>query len=99
MRYLTIEKIKQQCVIDEQYTDEDSFLESIGNAAEDYVEQMVNQNLDELVAENGQLPPSIEHACLIVVDFLYAVQRGSNANDHSIPECVDKIIKLYRSFV
>ena len=33
------------------------------------------------------------------LDFLYAVQRGSNANDHSIPECVDKIIKLYRSFL
>lgn len=86
-------------MIDEDFHDDDLFLDSIGNSAEDYVEQMVNLDLDELVAERGELPASIKHAMLIVVDFMYAVQRGSNANDHNIPECVDKIIMLYRSFL
>ena len=40
MRYLTLTDIKKQCVIDEDFHDDDLFLDSIGNSAEDYVEQM-----------------------------------------------------------
>ena len=98
MRYLTLDIIKKQVVIDQDYDDDNLYLEHLGAAAEDYVEQLLNTNLDELVAENGQLPPSILHACLIVVDYLYSTERGSSGHDNQIPECVDNMIKLYRSF-
>lgn len=99
MNYLTIEDIKKQCVIDNDFTDDDLLLESMGEAAEDYVEQLVNKPLDDITAENGgELPKSLYHAMLIFVDYLYSTQRGSSGTDNVVPEVITTIVKLYKSF-
>lgn len=100
MNYLTLEDIKQQCVIDSDFHDDDVLLESMGDAAEDYVEQLVNEQLDDIAAKNsGELPKSLYHAMLIFVDYLYSSQRGSSNTEHVVPEVINTIVKLYRSFL
>ena len=48
MNYLTLSAIKMQSCIDNDFTDDDTLLESMGEAAEDYVEQLVNKPLDDI---------------------------------------------------
>ena len=99
MRYLTLSAIKMQSCIDNDFQDDDTLLESMGEAAEDYVEQLVNKPLDDITAENGgELPKSLYHAMLIFVDYLYSTQRGSSGTDNVVPEVITTIVKLYKSF-
>lgn len=98
MQYLTIEEIKQQCVIDPDFNDDDTFLEAIGDAAEDFVAQMIDQSLDEVAAITGDLPPVIRHAMRMMCDYFYAVNRGSADTGKDIPNAVFTMLKLYRSY-
>lgn len=100
MRYLQLSDIKKQCVIEDYFTDDDALLESMGEAAEDYIEQLVNKPLDDIAAENqGELPKSLYHAMLIFVDFLYSTARGSSGTENVVPGVINTMVKLYRSFL
>lgn len=98
MKYLTLEEIKKQCVVDDNFHDDDTFLEMIGESAEDMAEKLVNCSLDELTAENGELPPTIRHALRMLVDYFYSVNRGSSENTPDIPNAVNIMLKLYFQF-
>ena len=98
MRFVTVDELKHQMNVDMDWHGDDAYIEAIGTAAEDMVEQLVNTPLEELVASEGELPPTIKHAIKIVSDYFYAVQRGSNANDGELPESVYTMLKLFRNF-
>jgi len=96
MEYLTIEKIKEQCVIDADFTDDDTFLESIGNTAEQLVAQQIDMPLSEVVAKNdGELPAPLEHAMKLIVEYFYD-NRGSDRSQ--IPEAYFYMCRLYRNY-
>ncbi len=99
MRYLTIEMIKKQVVIDTEFLEDDVLLESIGDTAEEYVEQLVNSPLDDIAAQNGgDLPKPLYHAMLVFCDYLYSTARGSSGTENPIPVCIEHMVKLYRNF-
>lgn len=98
MNYLNLNDIKKQCCIDEWYDGDDAFLESIGEASEEYVEQLVNEDLQEIEGQHGQLPKPLYHAMLIYVDYLYSTARGSSGTDNEVPEAINTMLKLYRNF-
>ena len=98
LRYLTLSDIKKQVVVDDWFNDDNDFLVSIGEASEDYIEQLVNKTLEEIEAERGELPKSLYHAMLIYVDYLYSTARGSSGNDNEVPEAINTMVKLYRNF-
>lgn len=96
MQYLTLDKIKKQCVIDSLFTDDDTYLESLGDAAEQLVEQQIDLPLSEIVAKNdGELPAPLEHAMKMIVEFFYN-NRGSD--ESQIPEAYFYMCKLYRNY-
>lgn len=77
MTYLTLEELKKQCNIEEIFNEDNAYLESLGDAAEDFVQAHLNCPLDDICAENsGELPRSLHQAMLLMVDYLYDV-RGS----------------------
>lgn len=98
MKYLTLEEIKKQCTIDPQFDEDNEFLTMLGDSAEDMAEKLVNCSLDELTAENGELPPTIRHALRMLVDYFYSVNRGSSENTPDIPNAVNIMLKLYFQF-
>lgn len=98
MQYLTIEEIKKQCTISDSFKDDDEFLTMIGDAAEDMTAQLLDMSLDQLAAENGNIPATIRHAMRILCDYFYSVNRGSSENAPDIPEAVHLMLKLYRSY-
>lgn len=97
-QYITLEEIKKQCVVDLDFHEDDEFLEMLGDAAEDMASNLLDCSLDELVAENGELPASIRHAIRMLVDYMYSQNRGSSGESIDIPNAVYTMLKLYRSF-
>lgn len=72
MRYITLEQIKANARIEPDFHEDDALLESIGDGAESYLEAHLNQELDDIVAENsGELPIALCRALLLMVDYLY----------------------------
>lgn len=98
MQYLTLEEIKHQCNIDAAYTGDDEFLTSLGEAAEDMTAQLLDADLSDVYAENGEMPASIRHAMRMLVDYFYSVNRGSSNESIDIPNAVFTMLKLYRNF-
>lgn len=96
MKYLTLEQIKHQCVIDSYYTGDDEYLEALGDTCEEIVERQVNQSLDDIIAENdGKLPMPLVHAMKMLVEYLYSNRGGE---DVQIPEAFYYMCHLYRSY-
>lgn len=95
MKYLTIEQIKHQCVIDEAFTEDDEYLEALGDTAEEMVERQVNQSLDDIYSSNGYMPAPIIHAMKLMVEYLYANRGGE---DVQIPQAFYYMCSLYRAY-
>lgn len=98
MKYLTLSEIKKQCNIDPQWDGDDEFLVMVGDSAEDMASQLLDCPLEELAAQNGELPATVRHAIRILTDYFYAVNRGSSDNDKEIPAAALIMLKLYRQF-
>lgn len=98
MQYLTLDEIKRQCVVDSDFHDDDEFFEMIGDSVEDMTSKLINCSLDEISAENGELPATIRHAMRMLVDYFYSVNRGSSDDTPDIPNAVMTMLKLYLQF-
>lgn len=85
MNYLNIEEIKKQCRIEDWFTEDDEMLESIGDGAENYLENYLDQALDDITAENGgTLPPALHRALLILVSYLY--DNDGSGQNQDVPQ-------------
>lgn len=98
MKYLTLSEIKKQCNIDPQWDGDDEFLVMVGDTAEDITAQLIDSDLDEIVAKYGEIPAGIRHAMRMLVDYAYSQQRGSSGEANEIPQSITTILKLYRIF-
>ena len=69
MKFLTIDKIKQQLRLD--CTCEAELLEDYGNAAEEVVLEHIGLTYDELVAKYNGVPERVKQAAMMLVDHWY----------------------------
>lgn len=101
MQYLQLDTLKRQCIVDEDFHDDDQLLIQYGAAAESLAAEYIGIPLEAVVDQNcGQLPPILESAMCMVVDYLYSAQRGSGASDKTqLPECIYTFFKLFRHYL
>lgn len=71
MKWLTIERIKQQCRIELDFHDEDCILELYGESAEDAIIEVLNRSYEDLFETYGRIPAPIVHASLMLVAQSY----------------------------
>ena len=71
MKWLTIERIKQQCRIEMDFHDEDESLMDMGEVAEDSILELLNRSYEDLYEVYGRVPAPVRHASLLLVDSLY----------------------------
>ena len=99
MDWLTIDELKKQLVIDDDFNDDNEYIEMLGDSAEDTVQSLVNDDLNILAIENGgNLPAAIRHAMRMLVDYFYSTERGSANSEKAIPDAVFTLLKLYRNY-
>ena len=96
MKWLTLEKIKQQCRIESDFTAEDSRLESYGASAESTILNHLNRTYHDVLEEYGQVPEDIVNASLMLVDVWYQHRSPVEGLSMSIvPYTFDILIKPY----
>ena len=96
MKWLTLEKIKQQCRIEADFTLEDTLLTSYGNSAESTILNHLNRTYYDLTEQYGEVPQDIINASLMLVDVWYQHRSPIEALNMSIvPYTFDLLIKPY----
>ena len=98
LNYLTLDEIKKQLNVDADFHEDDEFLTLIGEAAEDITANLLDINLNELVAQYGEMPAGVRHCMRMLCDYTYSQQRGSSNESNDIPTAIMTILKLYRNF-
>lgn len=72
MTYLTLSTIKKQLNIDSSFTDDDTYLTTLGDVVEQIVAKHLESDLAEIASDNdGALPAPIVHAMLLLLATLY----------------------------
>jgi hypothetical protein len=71
MKWLTLERIKQQCRIEQDFHDEDEILELYGESAEEVLMAVLNRTYEDLFEEYGRVPMPVVHASLMLVAKSY----------------------------
>lgn len=69
MEVITVEEIIANSRIDT--SDENEYLEVIGEVAEKMIENFLNRTWDDVLAVYGEYPVPLKHATLMLVDHLY----------------------------
>ena len=81
--FLSVEKCKKHLNIDLDFTEDDNYITSLIEVAENVVERHIGYKLADKVEENdGSLPKGLEHAMLLLIGHFYntreAVTFGSS---------------------
>lgn len=98
MKYIDLKLVKQQCIVDEAFHDDDEYLTHLSEVAQSLVEKEIDSTFDiEAASNNGKLPTPLLHAALLITDYLYA-QRGSNDSNPDIPTAYMHLCQLYRNW-
>ena len=71
MKWLTLERIKQQLRIEPDFHDEDDILELYGDSTEDAIMEVLNRSYEELYEVYGRIPAPVVHASLMLVAQSY----------------------------
>ena len=96
MKWLTLERIKQQCRIEPDFTEEDTLLEMYGESAEEVLLNHLNRSYEDIMQIYGRVPAPLVHASLMLVDVSYQHRSPVSPQNMSIvPYTFDILVKPY----
>ena len=94
MTIITLEEIKANSRIEGNA--EDTLLESLGEAAEVTVLNLIERTQEDIEAEFGKVPAPIRQAILMYADHLYNHRGIVNPTAlYNVPYSIDAMIKPY----
>jgi len=96
---IDLDKIKKHLNIDEDFTEDDEYIESLALVAEELVEKHIDKSFEEIAAESGELPKPLLHAILLMIGNFYD-NRESVAYSSAIevPTSLTYILNMYRDY-
>ena len=71
MKWLTLTRIKAQCRIEQDFTEEDDLLEMYGESAEEVLLNYLNRSYEDVMEVYGRVPAPLVHASLMLVASSY----------------------------
>lgn len=75
--YLTLDKAKKHLNIDTDFVDDDNYITSLIEVAENAVERHIGYKLSTMVEKNdGCLPKGLEHAMLLLIGHFYNTREA-----------------------
>lgn len=96
MKWLTLDRIKQQLRIEPDMHDEDTLLEMYGESAEEVLLNYLNRTYAEVTEEYSGVPVPLQHASLMLVDTSYQYRSPVSAQSMSlVPYTFDILVKPY----
>lgn len=96
MKWLTLEQIKAQCRIEQDFIVEDELLEMYGESAENTVLNLLNRDITDIYEQYGCIPRPLVHATLMLVDNAYKERSPISPQNMSVvPYTFDLMLKPY----
>ena len=96
LKWLTIERIKQQLRIEMDYHDEDELLSMYGESAEEVLLNHLNRSYEDVMEVYGHVPAPLVHASLMLVDTSYQYRSPVSAQSMPlVPYTFDILVKPY----
>ena len=97
MKWLTLERIKQQCRIEMDFHDEDDELMDDGEVAEEAVLNYCDRSYEYFIEKYGKIPAPVRKASLLLVDLYYTKRSPADAQNMSaVPYGnIDVLLKPY----
>lgn len=94
MKFLTLDKIKQQLRLD--CTCEAELLEGYGDSAEETVLDLMGMSYEEMITQYENVPARVEQAALMLVDTWYQFRSPiTDRNMSVIPYTFDILMKPF----
>lgn len=96
--YLSLEQVKQHLLINNDFIEDDAYLEQLIQVAGDAISKHLDIALEELNA-GGTLPPAITQAMLLMIGNFYANRESvSFGAATEIPLSYRYLIGLYKNY-
>lgn len=70
--YLDLAEVKKHLLIDDSFTDDDAYINTLIQVAENSVEVNLNVALKDLEGGDGSIPTPLKQAMLLMIGNLYA---------------------------
>lgn len=98
--YISLDRIKDHLIIDRHYHDEDPYLLSLYNVAEEVVRRHIDcPDLTNIEDEKGDLPQPLIHAMLLFIGNMYANRESvTNQTLTNIPNSFEYILSLFQFY-
>ena len=96
---LNLKRAKEHLNIEEDFTDDDEYIQSLINVSYDVVNKHINNPIEEVVNENGDIPSPLEHAMLLMIGNLYQNREiASFANATRLPYNYEYLLNFYKNY-
>lgn len=97
--HIELEDIKKHLNLDEDYTDDDSYLVYLESVAEQLVEKHIDKPLEDMIAEEGEVPKPLLQAMLLMIGNFYDNRESiSYGNAIEVPNTLQYILSMYRDY-
>lgn len=100
MKYLDLDDLKKHLNIDEIFVDDDEYIKSLGDVAEEIISKHLDIDLSVLAARyQGDIPAPVKHACKLLVGNLYANRESvvyTAVND--LPLSYEYLLEPYHNY-
>lgn len=100
MKYLTLKLIKQHLNMNQDYSEEDDYLEMLGGCVEEVVEKHIDDSLEAISEKNGgKLPLPLIQACLLLLGTYYSNRENIAYNNTiEVPMTFTYLLNLYKNY-
>lgn len=96
---IDLEMIKKHLNIDADYTDDDKYLVYLYGVAESIVERHIDKELEDIIAEQGEIPKPLVHCILLLIGNLYDNRESiAYGTPTEIPMTLQYLLSSYRDY-
>ncbi|WP_129648481.1 head-tail connector protein [Bacteroides salyersiae] len=97
--YLNLDIVKKHLNIEKEYTLDDEYILNLMCVAENAVEKHIDNKLQNLEDEAGNLPASLLHAIMLLVANFYANRESvAFASSSEIPTSYNYLLDLFKDY-
>ncbi len=96
--YVTLSQVKQHLQIDKDFKDDDNYLITLVQVAEDAIESNLNIPLASLL-KDGVLPKAVFHSILLMIGNLYSNREPvSFTSATKVPYTLEFLLATYKHY-
>lgn len=97
--YLTLDEIKKHLNLDLDFNEDDDYLLGLAKVAINAVSIHIDRDFKELEDEEGNLPPALQHALLLLIANYYNNRESvTNVSANNIPFSYNYLLDLFKNY-